>query len=505
MQPLNRFLFLAKRWWWLVILGVVLCGGTTYGISKLIHPVYRATATLIVSFQLSSSASDGVTASLAAVPTYAQLLQSPSVLEPVVAQHRGMTLQQLSAMMTVTTKPNSQLIELDVDNTDPVLAMNLANEISDQFVQYINPQLQASVVPVYAMKPTDVLRPKPSQYGAIGALVGLGLALALIFLFEWIDDRIDGPEEVQDLLGMEVLTTIPQFSRSERNKKTKELPAQAEAYRILCASLEAAQASQPFKLVMVTSALAGEGKSTVAANLASFLALAGRRVLLVDADLRRPAQYRRFHLDNSIGLSHAFTRAQPQFEVEALEQPTDIPTLSILTAGTPSSNSAELFQSSLVNKLFEYFKKAPFDYVLFDTPPLLPVADAQLLASHVHAAVLVVDASKTPRKILLRVKHVLGRTSTTILGIAINKCHWPEYGYIRDYQRYARPAKTTRIAVPSPDTLFDSLKDLPTAKLPSLKTEEDRDVPDTPVIRADGDSITNPRLKRIQIESDDKE
>ena len=170
-NTVSHLMLLAKRWWWLVVLGIVLCGGTTYVISKLTHPVYRATATLIVNFQTSPSSNDSVTASLNAVPTYAQLLTSPAVLKPVLALHPGMTLQQLNAMIIVTPKPNSQLIELNIENTNPTLAMNLANEISEQFVQYVNPQLTASVLPLYADRPVA-----PVFRAARGAPAGVGCA-----------------------------------------------------------------------------------------------------------------------------------------------------------------------------------------------------------------------------------------------------------------------------------------------------------------------------------------
>ncbi len=311
-NTVSYFMLLAKRWWWLVILGIVLCGGTTYVISKKTHPVYLATATLIVNFQTSTSSFDSVRASVEAVPTYAQLLTSPAVLQPVLALHPGMTMNQLNAMITVTPKPNSQLIELDVENTNPTLAMNLANEISDQFVQYVNPELTASVLPVHAVLPTVPVRPRPLQDGGIGALVGLGLALALIFLFEWIDDRLDDPEEVQSVLGMETLAIIPRLSHGQRLKSPKESPDMAEACRLLCAGLNAAQDIRPFKMVMVTSALAGEGKSTVAANLASFLAFAGKQVLLVDADLRSPVQHLHFQLNNTVGFSDTLVQTYAQ-------------------------------------------------------------------------------------------------------------------------------------------------------------------------------------------------
>ncbi len=363
-NTLSHFRLLAQRWWWLV-LGVFLCRGTTYVISKLAHPVYRATSTLIVSFQ-SVSSYDSVSAGLQATSTYAQLLTSPAVLDPVASGYANMTPQQLAAMVTVNPVPNSQLIELDVDNTDPKLAMTLANKISDQFVQFINPQLTASVLPIHATLPDAPIRPRPTQDAGIAALIGLGLALTLIFLFEWVDDRPRSAEEVQEILGMDTLAVVHRFSQKERKKNIRELPALTEACRMLCARLNAAQAVKPFKLVMITSAVASEGRSTLAACLSEFLAMSGKRVLLVDADLRRPVLHQHFHLDNHRGLVGAFVEKTEQLNVMDGQQ-TAIPSLRVLTAGPRPFNATELLQSPLAQQFFEQLKKSPQFHYVFST------------------------------------------------------------------------------------------------------------------------------------------
>src|ERR1700693_1250242 len=122
-RPLVHYFMLAKRWAWVVILGIVFCGGSTYIASKLTHPTYQASANLFLS--LDTSNPNNVPSSIAAVPTYAQLLTNPLVLEPVAAMYQGMTLQQLTAMITVKPQSGSQLIELDVQNGNPQLAMQL--------------------------------------------------------------------------------------------------------------------------------------------------------------------------------------------------------------------------------------------------------------------------------------------------------------------------------------------------------------------------------------------
>jgi polysaccharide biosynthesis transport protein len=432
----SRYIVLAKRWAWVVILGVLICGGATYVVSKFRPPVYQATSYLLVSLCTAQTTPYECTSgSVAALPTYAQLIESPSVLNPVVANHQGLTLDRLVAMITVKPQDNTQLIEVAVQNTNPQLAIQLANEVDRSFFQFASSQLTGGNVGILpAHLETDPVGPKPLVYAGIGALVGLALAIALIAIFEWLDDRLTSPEEVQETVGVDTLAIMPQLSRRQRNKGAIEIPALAEAYRILCARLNAQQAIKPFRLVLVTSALAGEGKSTTAANLATFLAMTGKRVLLVDADLRHPRLHEHFQLDNRRGLMGAFMEMAERLEVKLDGQPTEIPTLRVLTAGLVPSNPTELLQSSLAHRIFDQFKKASqFDYVIFDTPPLLPVADVQIMTSYIQALVLVIDASRTPRKVLLRAKRLLNSLRTMPMGVVINRSPWPDYGDIRQY------------------------------------------------------------------------
>jgi capsular exopolysaccharide synthesis family protein len=124
----------------------------------------------------------------------------------------------------------------------------------------------------------------------------------------------------------------------------------------------------------------------------------------------------------------------PKVELELDGQPTEIPSLRVLTAGVLPSNPSELLQSQLASQLFNHFRNTQkFDYVIFDAPPLLPVADAQIMASYIQVTILVIDAANTARKAIVRAKQTLSRTGTRILGVALNKSRWPEYGKVHDY------------------------------------------------------------------------
>jgi len=426
LNPLIRYVLLMKRWAWLLVLGITLCGGITYLLEKITPPVYQASAELVIAMDTSSSGD--VTASIAAEPTYAQLITNSQVLEPVITQHPGMSLEQLSAMVTVKPQANTQLIELDVQNRNPKLAMQLANEICRSFAQYANSRLSAPVQILPAQEPTNPIKPKPSQDTGIAALVGLSLAIALIIIFEWIEDRPGTPKQVQELLAMEIVASIPRTTRDQRGSGLEEEQAVVEKYRMLCASLNAVRANWPFKLVMITSALTGEGKTTVAANVSFFLARSGKHVLLVDANLRHPSLHQRFNLKNQFGLANVFLGAGGRPLDELYGQRTTVPTLRVLPAGSILDNPADLLQSQPAHRLFEYFKTLPFDYVIFDAPPLLSVADAQVIVPLVEAVVLVIDPSKTPRRALSRVRQILNRTRTRVVGVVLNKSRWPDCG-----------------------------------------------------------------------------
>lgn len=475
--PLNYYTVLVKRWAWMVILGVVLCSVASFGISKVIAPVYQASTTIILNSVSSTSTSENFTLSVQAVPTYLQLLTSRSVLDPVAGRHSGLTPDQLRAMITAKAQANTPLIVLNVNNQDPRLAMDLANEVSQSFAQFANAQLPETVQILPAQMPTDPISPKIRVNTTISAVVGLGLALALIVIFEWIEDRLKSSEEARELLDMETLAVIPWLSGKQRTKRAEEIPTLTEGYRILAAKLDVAQKIKPFKLVMVSSALAGEGKSSIAANLASFLAVTGKHVLLIDADLRSPALAQYFELEKRPKLARAATEIRDEIEEYLSGYLTDIPNLHVLTAEVLPSNFIDLLPSMQGNLFLERLKRAPFDYVIFDTPPLLPTADAQILASYVQEIVLVVDPSKTPRKLLLRAKGLLDKIHTPVLGSVINKSRWHEHGEISQYLKDARhnraviPTTTRPSKPPSMNGLGDSTD--VTLVLPSLQAKKD--------------------------------
>jgi polysaccharide biosynthesis transport protein len=427
------YVHLAKRWAWLLVLGAVICGSATYLISTFLRPVYQASAYLII--DIGTAAHPSITESLQAVPTFAQLITTPAVLNPVVMQHPGMSTQDLVAMISVRPQTNTQIIELDVQASNPRLAAELANQVSESFAQYANAGAggQETVQIIPAQVPSLPAQPRPLEDASVGGLVGLLLALMLVALFEWIGNRAKSVEQIQELLGTEIIAVVPRFSRRTRKFQTRQITD--EKYQMISASLNVAQTNKPFKLVMFTSALAGEGKSTIAKNVAVNLAQAGKQVLLIDLNIHRPAQAQLFHLDNQFGLTDLLDGKSGSAQLGLYSQLTETPGLYVLTSGKRQINSSELLQSLVTTQIFSHLKQTRFDYVLLDAPPLFAVAETRILASWVETVVLVVNSSCTPCKMLERTRRILQRMEMTrILGVIVNQSSWHTYEDAHPYK-----------------------------------------------------------------------
>ncbi|MFN7209502.1 MAG: CpsD/CapB family tyrosine-protein kinase [Aggregatilineales bacterium] len=190
----------------------------------------------------------------------------------------------------------------------------------------------------------------------------------------------------------------------------------AEAFRVLRTNIQFSALDQPIHTLLITSASADEGKGSTAANLAVTMAQGGSRVILVDADLRRPSQSALWKLPNERGLSAAILENLP---AEALPlQPTPVEGLRVLTAGAPVPNPADLLGSKRMEALIAALK-AQADYVLFDAPPVLAAADAPLLATKLDAVLLVLQAGNTRRDRAQRAKEALTRVNARIIGVAL--------------------------------------------------------------------------------------
>ncbi|UYT84625.1 CpsD/CapB family tyrosine-protein kinase [Priestia megaterium] len=190
----------------------------------------------------------------------------------------------------------------------------------------------------------------------------------------------------------------------------------AEQYRTIRTNIQFSGADQEIKSIVLTSTGPGEGKSTTASNLATVYAQQGLRVLLIDADLRKPTAHYTFRLENHVGLTNVLTK---QSTLGQAIQGTEVPDLFLLTSGPIPPNPAELLASNNMTELLKEMKQE-FDMVIFDTPPVLAVADAQILANQVEGSILVVSSGKTDKEAALKAKEQLLKANAKVLGAVLN-------------------------------------------------------------------------------------
>ncbi len=282
--------------------------------------------------------------------------------------------------------------------------------------------------------PTSPIAPNVVTNVLLSAAIGLALALVSIFLIEYLDDTIKSPDDVSQSLGLYNLGAIADIwgqASGDRLVAAKHpRSSHAEAYRTLRTNIQVTHLDDPLKTLLITSANPREGKSVTTANLAVVMALGGLRVLLIDADMRRPQQHHIFELPNDFGLVSALLH--PEATVETYIQATQTENLSVLTTGPHPPNPAELLDSKRMRDLLERFK-AKFDLIIFDTPPILPRIDAAILARHVDGVVLVADAGHTRREAANRAKEAMMRAGGHILGVVLNRIANRSYYYYYYY------------------------------------------------------------------------
>ncbi|MEI4768798.1 CpsD/CapB family tyrosine-protein kinase [Psychrobacillus sp. FJAT-51614] len=205
----------------------------------------------------------------------------------------------------------------------------------------------------------------------------------------------------------------------------------SEQFRTLRTNINFSMPDKELKTFIFTSTSPGEGKSTVAANTAVVFAQEGKKVLLVDADMRKPTVHYTFHLTNTLGLSSLLTRQENMIDVV---KPSEIENLKIITCGPIPPNPAELIGSKTMERLLEEMK-AHFDVIIFDAPPVLSVADAQILSNKCDGTILVLNAGETEKTGLVKAKESLVSSNANIIGVVLNNFELNKDHYY--YQYYA--------------------------------------------------------------------
>lgn len=315
---------------------------------------------------------------------------------------------------------------------------NLSKSLED--LRLAEAQTSDNIVLTTPAQPSSTpIRPRVINNSVLALVLGALLGLAIAFLIEYLDDTVKTPDQIRDFTGLPTLGTVVLLTGDSPNERLVARLAPkslgAEAYRVLRTNLQFSSLDKTLTTLACTSAQPGEGKSTTIANLAVVMAQADKRVILVDADLRRPSINRLLKLPNSVGLSTALLDKVRSPEVYL--QDTDVPNLRVMTTGPIPPNPAEMLNSARMHEMIE-FLKSQADIVLFDTPPVLAVADTSILASQVDGTLLVVWTGKTRADLLVQASERLQSVGGMQLGVVLNKLAQRKSGYYYNtYYYYA--------------------------------------------------------------------
>ncbi|MDX9992339.1 MAG: polysaccharide biosynthesis tyrosine autokinase [Anaerolineales bacterium] len=313
-------------------------------------------------------------------------------------------------------------------------------------------QIEAAAVP------SAPVRPLPIRSAALGAAVGLMLACGIAFGIEYLDDSLRSPVDVEQVLGLAVLGYIADLKLTPAERPRQLYVAanprapQTEAFRTLRSNIEFSGTDKPIKTILVTSSRPGEGKTTIASNLAAIYAQGGKRVLLVDADLRRPAIHEVVGIPNRLGLTTLFRDSVKPEHVWKRWGGT-ARGMYVITSGSLPDNPTELLGSEkMLHLIADLRQKA--DVIIFDGPPMM-VSDSQIMAALVDAVVLVLRPGKSPSDEARSSLAQLKRSGANVIGVIFNRLprqdsqHYGGYRYysLEAYEGYqqSQPARTIRL------------------------------------------------------------
>ncbi len=341
-----------------------------------------------------------------------------------------------------------QKVETDRKNYEDLLQRLRQAEVESDFRPANMRIVQSAEIPITPVKPNKLLNI------GLSLLIGLSLGIGLAFFIEYLNNTINTAEDIERIVQLPSLGAIPSLEslttrrgllggRGGQSEKMALAPTQgelvsthetissfAESYRALRTSLLLSSAEHAPRTMLVTSSHPAEGKTTIVANTAISLAQTGARVLVLDADMRRPRCHKILSTRNDLGLSTWLSR---EIAIEKVVQKHEIPNLYVLPAGPIPPNPSELLSSIKLRMLISELM-GRFDHIIIDSPPVIHVTDALIISPYADGVVLVVKSGQTPREAVLRAKQALYDVNARLFGVVLNGVDLQSEGYYYNYK-----------------------------------------------------------------------
>lgn len=378
-----------------------------------------------------------------AVPnTYREYLQQRLREQYSLLQGFRTELHAAESQAASRPRPTLNRSYLEVRKNELAQLLNEAQQRFDRFDEWQRDLRMREIALVDSFK---VIQPAQAPGGPIqprkttNLLMALALALVgaamLTIAWELLDDRVHTPADIPRITALPCLSAIPLIDNRAPRLVTSATGNShlVEAFRRLRSSIGFAAIDAPIRRILVTSAAKGEGKSVISVNLASVMAMDGKRVILVDADLRRPKVHDVLDLPNNRGLSQVLVG---HLSLQEALQETDLENLHVITAGPIPPNPPELLGSRAFEEVMDRLEQLA-DVVIFDSPPCIPVTDPLLIASRVDGVLLVMHVGQSRKGAVRQAEEMILRARGRILGVVLNRLRSKGGGYYYDYGYYA--------------------------------------------------------------------
>lgn len=450
-----------KAHWWAVLVAVLIGGLLAYALSALVTPKYSSKAQLYVTTEAggrgATVAYQSNLASQQRVRSYAELLSSNDVARKISEESGyGLSPSQVVSKISAVTNARTVLLSLVVTDTDPERAQALAAAASKVLAETVRDleTPEGEVVPLAKLTPvaepqlpSSPVSPSIRQNVLLGLLAGLFTGVTGLLVRHRLDRKIRSKQQIEELISRPVLETIPFRQDGEEGQGSVHLvpfregysPA-AEAFRRLRTNLQFLNVDNPPKILVFTSSLAGEGKSETSINSALALSEAGSSVLLIEADLRRPKLVSYMGMSDKVGITNILAG---QADFDSVVQDTEFEGLDVLGCGPLPPNPSELLASEACHRLLNSLRDK-YDFVIIDSPPLLPVTDAVLLTRFADGALMIIRNGRTTIEQVSRATENLRKADANLFGAVLvsNKpSKEKEKGYYESYYSSEEPSK----------------------------------------------------------------
>lgn len=463
---------LRSRWITVCVTTVVVLLGSI-AFTLLTTPLYQASTRLFVSTAGGSTLSEtyqGNRFSQERVISYTELLMGKTLAQRTIDKlELNMTADELQANVVARAKPDTVLIDLSVNDESPVRARDIANALSEEFVTMVR-ELETPedgstpdsrvVIEQRASIADRPIVPRTKRNIALGILAGIASGIALALLRDILDNTVKDRQSIDEITGNGLIGSIP-LDRERRSKPAISFDIDnstiAEAFRKLRTNLQFLAVDNPPRVIVITSSVPSEGKSTTAINIALALAEAEHNVVLVDGDMRRPTMHKYLDLIGQVGFSTVLSGSA---SLSDSLQKTRFHGLTVLTSGAIPPNPSELLGSQAAKTLLAELR-SEFDYVIVDSTPLLAVTDAAILAAAADGVLMIVRFGQTKREQLTHAVESLHDVDASVLGSVFTMTPsrgGSYYNYKYDYseQTPTRRASGRKPAIEPESTVLNS-------------------------------------------------